>query len=221
MRRSLLLIGIGLTLGSSSLFAAGKFSASSIKGTGLKHTGHLAISNDSRAITVLQFDGQISKALLTLKSSRTLAYHPFGSVYQSNAPLTAPMPAFLSQIIQEAAQKHGVDPRLIAAVAARESRYNAAAVSPVGAQGVMQLMPATARYLGVTNPFDARENVVAGTKYLRLLLDTFKGDLDLTLAAYNAGPGAVQRFGGVPPFRETMDYVRSIRTNYEASVKKF
>lgn len=219
MRRSWYLLGFALV--TSPLFAAGMFSASSVKSGGVKHTGRLAISNDSRSITVHQFDGQISKALLTLKSSRTLSYHPFAGVYQSNAPLTAPMPAFLNQIIQEAAQKHGVDPRLIAAVAARESRFNAAAVSPVGAQGVMQLMPATARYLGVTNAFDARENVTAGTKYLKILLDTFKGDLDLTLAAYNAGPGAVQRFGGVPPFRETINYVRSIRTNYEASVKPF
>jgi len=218
MRGSFVVIGMGLMFG-SQLFAAGTFSASSIPGGGLKHTGRLSIKNDSKAITVVQFDGQISKALLSLKSSRTLAYHPFGSVYQSGASLKAPMPAYLSLIIQEAAQKHGVDPRLIAAVAARESRYNAAAVSSVGAQGVMQLMPATAKYLGVNNAFDARENVVAGTKYLKILLDTFKGDLDLTLAAYNAGPGAVQRFGGVPPFRETMDYVRSIRTNYEASLR--
>ena len=83
----------------------------------------------------------------------------------------------------------------------------------------MQLMPATARFLGVANIFDSRENIFAGTRYLRRLLDTFNGDLDLTLAAYNAGPGAVQKFGGVPPFRETQDYVKRVRATYEASLR--
>ena len=102
---------------------------------------------------------------------------------------------------------------------ARESAYNAAAVSPVGAGGVMQLMPATARYIGVSNVFDARENVFGGVRYLRTLLDTFHGDLDLTLAAYNAGPGAVQKYNGVPPYRETREYVRRVRASYEAALR--
>ena len=82
----------------------------------------------------------------------------------------------------------------------------------------MQLMPATARYLGIKNVFDARENVFGGAKYLRTLLDTFHGDLDLTLAAYNAGPGAVEKYNGVPPFRETKAYVASIRAAYQRSL---
>ena len=106
----------------------------------------------------------------------------------------------------------------IAAVAHRESAFNPRAVSAVGAGGLMQLMPATARYLGATDVFDARQNVNAGAKYLRMLLDTFHGDLDLTLAAYNAGPGAVQKYNGVPPYRETQAYVRSIRSNYERAL---
>jgi soluble lytic murein transglycosylase-like protein len=81
----------------------------------------------------------------------------------------------------------------------------------------MQLMPQTAKYLGVSNPFDARENVMGGARYLKTLLDTFDGDLDLTLAAYNAGPGAVRRYRGVPPYQETMNYVASIKKNYQSA----
>ena len=83
----------------------------------------------------------------------------------------------------------------------------------------MQLMPATARYLGINNIFDARENILGGAKYLRALLDTFHGDLNLTLAAYNAGPGAVQKYNGVPPFRETRNYIASIRASYERALR--
>lgn len=96
---------------------------------------------------------------------------------------------------------------------------NPRAVSRVGAQGLMQLMPATAAFLGITDSFDPRQNVFAGTRYLRTLLDTFRGDLDLTLAAYNAGPGAVQKYRGVPPYRETKAYIASVRTEYERSLR--
>jgi len=83
----------------------------------------------------------------------------------------------------------------------------------------MQLMPATARYLGVANVFDTRDNIFGGARYIRTLLDAFNGDLDLALAAYNAGPGAVQKFGGVPPYRETQNYVKRVRSAYEASLR--
>ncbi|MEO8036916.1 MAG: lytic transglycosylase domain-containing protein, partial [Acidobacteriota bacterium] len=128
--------------------------------------------------------------------------------------------AYLSAMFSDAARAHGVDPRLLAAIARRESAWNPAAVSHVGASGVMQLMPATAKFLGVNNVFDARENIFGGARYLRTLLDTFHGDLDLTLAAYNAGPGAVQRYNGVPPYAETREYVRFIRASYEKSLAK-
>jgi soluble lytic murein transglycosylase-like protein len=181
----------------------------------------VVVRNDGRGITAYRFFGDIRESLFTLRSVRALHYTPFGAaLFDSSKSVTTPMPAYLSGLIADASRQHGVDPRLVAAIAARESAYNPAAVSAVGAGGVMQLMPATARYIGVNNVFDARENVFGGVQYLRTLLDTFHGDLDLTLAAYNAGPGAVQKYNGVPPYRETRAYVRAVRTSYEAALKR-
>lgn len=203
----------------SATAAQAKFSASLVPGTGLKQPGKVVIKNDSKAITAYRFFNDVREALLSLKSLRITA-NPFGmAVFNGKAAAPRAVPAYLSAIMNEAGARHGVDPRLIAAVAARESRMNPNAVSPVGACGVMQLMPATARYLGVSNIFDPRENVMGGTRYLRTLLDTFHGDLDLTLAAYNAGPGAVRKYRGVPPYQETRAYVASIRASYERSLR--
>ena len=113
-----------------------------------------------------------------------------------------------ADVVAAAAARHRVDPLLVHAVIAVESAHRSAAVSPAGAQGLMQLMPATAGDLGVADPFDPRENVEAGVAYLRRLADEF-GTV-LALAAYNAGPEAVRRHGGVPPFAETRAYVRAV-----------
>lgn len=192
--------------------------ASSIPGAGLKKPGKIVISNDSRSITAYRFFGNIREALVSLRSTRVLSTRSFGAaIFDSRS--SAKVPAHLSSAIHDAARTHGVDPRLVAAVARRESAFNANAVSHVGACGVMQLMPATARYLGVRDVFDARENIFGGTRYLRTLLDTFNGDLDLALAAYNAGPGAVERHRGIPPYRETQAYVAAVRRTYEASLR--
>jgi hypothetical protein len=113
--------------------------------------------------------------------------------------------------ISAAAAQHGVSVDLVRAVIQAESDFDHLAVSSKGAQGLMQLMPDTGRRMGVSNPFDARQNIFGGVRYLRLLLDMFQGDVRLATAAYNAGPNAVVRHGGVPPYRETRGYVQKIQ----------
>jgi soluble lytic murein transglycosylase-like protein len=120
----------------------------------------------------------------------------------------------LHKIVQETAQKHNVDPALVSAVISTESNWNTSAISRKGAQGLMQLVPETAQHFGVYNPFDPAQNVDAGVRYLSMLLDRYNGDLPKALAAYNAGPGIVDRWGGVPQFRETREYVRKVTSSY-------
>jgi len=115
----------------------------------------------------------------------------------------------LDALIEGAAAKYGVEPGLVKAVVRAESGFNPTAVSPAGARGLMQLMPGTARALGVSDPFDAGQSVDAGVRYLKQQLDRF-GDVRLALAAYNAGPAAVAKYGGVPPYRETRNYVNRV-----------
>jgi soluble lytic murein transglycosylase-like protein len=118
--------------------------------------------------------------------------------------------------IQAAAQQNGVDPNLVKAVIKQESGFDPNAGSPAGAQGLMQLMPSTAAGLGVSNPLDPTQSIAGGTKYLKSMLDRFGGDVSLALAAYNAGPNAVARYGGVPPYAETQKYVQSVLANFQA-----
>lgn len=120
----------------------------------------------------------------------------------------------LDWIIFQAGEKAGVDPRFIHAVIKQESRYDPKAVSYVGAQGLMQMMPGTAKRFGLKDPFDAKANVEAGTKYLKWLLKRFDGDVSLALAGYNAGEGSVDKYKGVPPYSETQNYVKKIVATY-------
>jgi hypothetical protein len=113
--------------------------------------------------------------------------------------------------VEQAAALHQVSADLVRSVMAVESEFDQGAVSSKGARGLMQLMPATARRLGVSDSFDARQNIFGGTQYLRILLDQFGGDVALVLAAYNAGPNAVLRYGGIPPYRETRAYVQKVQ----------
>jgi len=142
-------------------------------------------------------------------ASMSLGAPPEPAAARMASPYRARLAAF-AEPVMEAAERFGVDPSVIEAVIAKESSGNPRAESPKGARGLMQIIPETARELGLANPFDPRQNILAGTRYLSRMLDRFGGDLPLALAAYNAGPGAVARHGGIPPYRETIRYVSDV-----------
>ena len=142
--------------------------------------------------------------------------------WKANAPsggkpgAAAPTPE-ISNLVEQTANSHQVDPQLVDAIIKVESQYDPMALSNKGAMGLMQLIPETAQRFGVANPFDPKDNIQGGVSYLRHLLDLFGGDLPKSLAAYNAGEGAVERSGGIPSYAETKDYVRKVTRIYQSS----
>ncbi len=140
-------------------------------------------------------------------SPRTLAAAP--------AELETPVPSGLNELVESIAARHDVSPQLIHAVIKAESNYNPSAISPKGALGLMQLMPSTARRFSVSHVFDPVENIEGGARYLKYLLELYRGDYPLALAAYNAGEAAVAKYNGIPPFPETQNYVVQVQHNLE------
>jgi soluble lytic murein transglycosylase-like protein len=143
---------------------------------------------------------------------------PDGAATPGATAALAPAPVAPEQIdalVKQNADTWQVDPSLVKAIIANESGFNANATSPVGAQGLMQLMPATAQGVGVKDSYDPAQNVAGGTRYLKGLLDRFHGDVKLAVAAYNAGPGAVEKYGDVPPYAETKNYVQNVLGSYD------
>lgn len=129
----------------------------------------------------------------------------------------ATMPSYLAQIITDASAQYHVDPNLVAAMAFKESRFNPNAVSWRGAKGILQLMPKTAQWLGVTDPFDAKQNVFGGTKYIAQLLQRFNGNIEMAVAAYNAGPELVAKVGPAAN-HEAIDYVAVVTSLYHSAI---
>jgi soluble lytic murein transglycosylase-like protein len=171
-------------------------------------TGVPAAGNDAGAAQ--GFQGALASALGGPTS-------PAGAGTPAPAPAAAPAPVPPGQIdalVGQNSTTWQVDPSLIKAIIANESGFNANATSKVGAQGLMQLMPSTAQSVGVQNAYDPAQNVAGGTRYLRGLLDRFNGDVRLAVAAYNAGPNAVEKYGDVPPYAETQNYVQNVLGSY-------
>jgi soluble lytic murein transglycosylase-like protein len=160
----------------------------------------------SAAAEVSQYLGRESNPSATAK------------IVAANFRGAAATPGDIDSAIEQAAARHNVDPNLVRAVVKVESNFNPNAVSRKGAMGLMQLMPSTARQLNVKNPFDPEQNVDAGVRHLKQLLESYGGDIKLTLAAYNAGAGAVARSSGVPHYAETQNYVRRITNLYYGGI---
>ena len=172
---------------------------------GLRHMAFQSAIEQQRAAAEIQRQA-------TRKQAESVARY-FPSAWETEAVVAdcAPIPdPFASAMLGYAATTHQVDPKLLRAVIVQESGFRPCAVSAKGAQGLMQLMPATAEQFGVADAMDPKQNIDAGAKYLKQLLDKYKGDVPLALAAYNAGPSAVDSAGGVPEIKETRDYVEAI-----------
>jgi hypothetical protein len=175
-------------------------------GQTLKLEGHRA--EGELLALVLKGGGEVQ-----LPPSAVRGFVPDEVLEEIGSPTTG---AEIARLVEESARKHGLDPALVLAVVSVESGGRPEAVSPKGAQGLMQLMPRTAASLGVQDPFDPEQNVDAGVRHLESLVRLYDGNLTRALAAYNAGQGAVAKHGGVPPYRETRAYVRKVLERYRA-----
>jgi len=193
-------------------------------------TVSLVASSSYAGQTIYQLKESNGTTLLTNKQSRyshlkveKKTYYPdsnmhsysnWGSSEASVLPSYSRNKNAFDPIIKQAASQHGISEGLIKAVMHTESGFNVNARSPVGAQGLMQLMPATARRFNVSNAYDPHQNIMGGAKYLSWLMKRFNGNTSLVLASYNAGEGNVAKYGGIPPFKETQDYVRRVSSRY-------
>lgn len=183
------------------------------------HAGNLYVYRDQAGAALLTnkkvSDGSYQQEKVTYYPNTNVhSYSNWGNSEAAVAPSYSRSKDAYDHIIRSAAQMHGVSEGLVKAIMHTESGFNPNARSPVGAQGLMQLMPATARRFNVSNAYDPTQNIYGGTKYLSWLIKRFNGNIQLALAGYNAGEGNVDKYGGIPPFRETQDYVRRVMSRY-------
>ena len=176
----------------------------------------LSLNKDSLA-TVQQVYLQLMMKILERIQQRQRGEVNVALEQRLSKPNGQSSPASFAEIIKEASAKYQVDEDLIEAVIKAESDFDPNAQSSAGAQGLMQLMPQTAADLGVTNSFDARQNINGGVRFLKNLLDYYSGDVSKALAGYNAGPGAVDEYDGIPPYQETQTYVKRVMDTYRQS----
>ena len=160
-------------------------------------TMHVPLSMPENAKTDSDFQKILDKKIENVKNEKPVAKEE------------------IDKLIEEYSAKNNLDGDFVKSVVRHESGFNANATSKCGAMGLMQLMPATAESLGVTNAYDAEQNIAGGTKYLKGLMDRFDNNKELALAAYNAGPNAVKKYSGIPPYKETQNYVKNIMKTYD------
>ncbi|MEN6313510.1 MAG: lytic transglycosylase domain-containing protein [Clostridiaceae bacterium] len=177
--------------------------ASAASGTSASSGSYSSINAAAATTGTTNISDALQRALISLSTNK---YNTITDKVKINE--------LIEESISESSQKYHVDADLIRAVIKQESNYNPYAVSSAGAQGLMQLMPGTADSLGVENPWDISENIDGGTRYLRDQLVAFDGNLELALAAYNAGPGSIAKYNGIPPYTETQLYVKKVLDNY-------
>ncbi|WP_353119854.1 lytic transglycosylase domain-containing protein [Nitratidesulfovibrio sp.] len=176
------------------------------------HVRPAAAAPAGEIVTIYRYVDEDGVVHLTDKPKGDTRYRVFGR-FKVQELVKAVGPVGIKGLAARHGARHGVDPKLVEAVIAVESNYDPTAVSPAGAQGLMQIMPGTQRDLGVSAPFDADANVEGGVRYLKSLMDRF-GELPLALAAYNAGPERVAKHGGIPPIPETQQYVTKVMDTY-------
>ena len=175
--------------------------------------GNLLLNQQSMSVNgnILKNPGisSIESAILDMSSINSVSQAAAASLSAPTASRTQ-----LLTMIEKISEKHGVDDKLVKALIRQESGFNPNAKSKAGAMGLMQLMPQTAKHLGVADPYNPIQNVEGGVRYLKSMLNKYNGNIILALAAYNAGPGAVDKYSGVPPYKETQNYVKNILANY-------